>query len=149
MVMATTVVAAATVVAVAVAVTAMAAAGGNYDLDSEFADELLAECNLRECATAALDVLVVRFGTDLLAVLLGLLKDKLWGSQWLERESASLALSAMADGMFQYIISLMHLLMLEAQVALKLSSHTSRLLSLTSLTHSIGMALPIIVSLRY
>src|ERR1700721_2867313 len=110
MVTATTAVAMAMVVAVAVAATA--AAGGDYDLDGKFADELLAECNLRECATTVLDMLAVRFGADLLAVLLGPLKDKLWGSQWLERESAILALGAMAEGTFQCIISLiMRLLM--------------------------------------
>src|ERR1700722_6252408 len=58
----------------------------DYDLDDEFADELSTEWNLRKCAAAALDVLAVRFGADLLAVLLGPLKDKLWSSQWLERE---------------------------------------------------------------
>ena len=112
----------------------------DYDLDDEFADELSTEWNLRKCAAAALDVLAVRFGADLLAVLLGPLKDKLWSSQWLERESAILALGAMAEGTFQCIISLiMRLLMLEAQVALRLLSRTSRLLSLTSLTRSVTL----------
>jgi transportin-1 len=68
------------------------------DLDDEFADEMSTEWNLRKCAAAALDVLAVRFGPDLLAVLLGPLKNKLWSSEWLERESAILALGAMAEG---------------------------------------------------
>lgn len=70
----------------------------DYDLDDEFADEMLTEWNLRKCAAAALDVLAVRFGSDLLAVLLGPLKNKLWSTEWLERESAILALGAMAEG---------------------------------------------------
>ncbi|KAJ7821507.1 armadillo-type protein, partial [Mycena olivaceomarginata] len=50
----------------------------DYDLDDEdFADEMSTEWNLRKCAAAALDVLAVRFGGDLLNVLLGPLKEKL------------------------------------------------------------------------
>jgi transportin-1 len=71
-----------------------------YDLDDEFADEMSTEWNLRKCAAAALDVLAVRFGSDLLAVLLNPLKNKLWSNEWLERESAILALGAMAEGSF-------------------------------------------------
>jgi transportin-1 len=70
----------------------------DYDLDDEFADEMSTEWNLRKCAAAALDVLAVRFGPDLLAVLLGPLKTKLWSHEWLERESGILALGAMAEG---------------------------------------------------
>lgn len=70
-----------------------------YDMDEEdFADEMSTEWNLRKCAAAALDVLAVRFGADLLNVLLGPLKDKLWSTEWLHRESGILALGAMAEG---------------------------------------------------
>ena len=69
----------------------------DYD-DDEFADEMTTEWNLRKCAAAALDVLAVRFSGDLLRVLLGPLKDKLWSSDWLQRESGILALGAMAEG---------------------------------------------------
>lgn len=69
----------------------------DYDGD-EFDDEMSTEWNLRKCAAAALDVLAVRFGADLLNVLLGPLKDKLWSSEWLQRESGILALGAMAEG---------------------------------------------------
>ncbi|KAH7883240.1 armadillo-type protein [Phlebopus sp. FC_14] len=68
------------------------------DFDDDFADEMSTEWNLRKCAAAALDVLAVRFGADLMNVLLGPLKDKLWSTDWLERESAILALGAMAEG---------------------------------------------------
>jgi transportin-1 len=71
----------------------------DYDLDDEdFADEMSTEWNLRKCAAAALDVLAVRFGGDLLNVLLGPLKEKLWSQDWLQRESGILALGAMAEG---------------------------------------------------
>jgi transportin-1 len=71
----------------------------DYDLDDdELANEMSTEWNLRKCAAAALDVLAVRFSGDLLNVLLGPLKDKLWSSDWLQRESGILALGAMAEG---------------------------------------------------
>ncbi|GBE80766.1 Importin subunit beta-2 [Sparassis crispa] len=69
-----------------------------FDSDDEFADEMSTEWNLRKCAAAALDVLAVRFGAELLNVLLDALKTKLWSSDWLERESGILALGAMAEG---------------------------------------------------
>ncbi|KZT69634.1 ARM repeat-containing protein [Daedalea quercina L-15889] len=66
--------------------------------DDEFAEEMSTEWNLRKCAAAALDVLAVRFGADLLNVLLEPLKLKLWSEDWLQRESGILALGAMAEG---------------------------------------------------
>lgn len=66
--------------------------------DDDFADEMSTEWNLRKCAAAALDVLAVRFGPDLLNVLLEPLKAKLWNADWLQRESAILALGAVAEG---------------------------------------------------
>jgi len=70
-----------------------------YD-DDDYADEITTEWNLRKCAAAALDVLAVRFSGDLLRVLLGPLKEKLWSTDWLQRESGILALGAMAEGLF-------------------------------------------------
>lgn len=67
--------------------------------DDDFADEMSTEWNLRKCAAAALDVLAVRFGADLMNVLLGPLKNKLWSDDWLQRESGILALGAMAEGL--------------------------------------------------
>ncbi|KAN0081336.1 Armadillo-type fold [Tylopilus felleus] len=76
----------------------------DYDLDDDdFADEMSTEWNLRKCAAAALDVLAVRFGADLMNVLLAPLKDKLWSTEWLQRESAILALGAMAEGCIDFI----------------------------------------------
>ena len=78
----------------------------DYDLDDDdFADEMTTEWNLRKCAAAALDVLAVRFSGDLLRVLLGPLKDKLWSGDWLQRESGILALGAMAEGLFLSFLS--------------------------------------------
>lgn len=74
-----------------------------YDEDDDFDDDLSTEWNLRKCAAAALDVLAVRFGQDLLNVLLEPLKAKLWSQDWLQRESAILALGAMAEGCIEVI----------------------------------------------
>ncbi|KAI6094627.1 armadillo-type protein [Pisolithus croceorrhizus] len=65
----------------------------DYDLDDDddFADEMSTEWNLRKCAAAALDVLAVRFGAELLSVLLLTIERQ-------TRESAILALGAMAEG---------------------------------------------------
>ncbi|KAG7091239.1 hypothetical protein E1B28_010290 [Marasmius oreades] len=75
----------------------------DYLDDDEFADEMSTEWNLRKCAAAALDVLAVRFSGELLTVLLGPLKEKLWSSDWLQRESGILALGAMAEGCIEAI----------------------------------------------
>ena len=77
----------------------------DYDEDDDFADEMSTEWNLRKCAAAALDVLAVRFGQDLLSVLLEPLKSKLWSEDWLSRESGILALGAMAEGMHPWLVS--------------------------------------------
>ncbi|KAH6910312.1 transportin-PC [Coprinopsis sp. MPI-PUGE-AT-0042] len=74
----------------------------DYD-DDDFADEMSTEWNLRKCAAAALDVLAVRFGGELLRHLLGPLKEKLWNNEWLQRESGILALGAMAEGCIEAI----------------------------------------------
>ncbi|KAF8652279.1 hypothetical protein AX16_004468 [Volvariella volvacea WC 439] len=75
----------------------------DFDEDDDFDDDMSTEWNLRKCAAAALDVLAVRFGGELLNVLLGPLKDKLWSSDWLQRESGILALGAMAEGCIEAI----------------------------------------------
>lgn len=72
--------------------------GFDEDDDDDFAEEMSTEWNLRKCAAAALDVLAVRFGAELLNHLLEPLKGKLWSDDWLQRESGILALGAMAEG---------------------------------------------------
>lgn len=80
----------------------------DYELDDDdFADEMSTEWNLRKCAAAALDVLAVRFGAELMNVLLGPLKEKLWSEDWLQRECGILALGAMAEG--DWLLTKLHL----------------------------------------
>jgi len=67
----------------------------DYDYDD---DDLSTDWNLRKCAAAAIDVLAVRFGAELLHIILPHLKEKLWSQDWLLRESAILALGALAEG---------------------------------------------------
>ncbi|KAI0067569.1 ARM repeat-containing protein [Artomyces pyxidatus] len=71
--------------------------------DDDFAEEMSTEWNLRKCAAAALDVLAVRFGPELLNVMLEPLKGKLWNTDWLQRESAILALGAIAEGCIEAV----------------------------------------------
>ncbi|KAG9028013.1 hypothetical protein FS837_004015 [Tulasnella sp. UAMH 9824] len=68
------------------------------DFDEEFDDDGSTEWNLRKCAAAALDILAVRFGDDLLKILLPHLNERLHSQDWLQKESAILALGAMAEG---------------------------------------------------
>ncbi|KZV89097.1 ARM repeat-containing protein [Exidia glandulosa HHB12029] len=73
------------------------------DEDYDDDDDMSTDWNLRKCAAAALDVLAVRFGGELLAVLLPVLKEKLWSANWLQRESGILALGAVAEGCIESI----------------------------------------------
>jgi transportin-1 len=68
----------------------------DYDEDDE--DEMQGEWNLRKCSAAALDVMAVTFGDDILNVLLPHLRDKLFSTDWLQKESSILALGAIAEG---------------------------------------------------
>lgn len=69
------------------------------EYDPDLDDDGSTEWNLRKCAAAALDILAVRFGEDLLNVLLPHLNERLRSNDWLQKESAVLALGAMAEGM--------------------------------------------------
>ena len=75
------------------------------DFDDEFDDdeELASEWNLRKCSAAALDVLSINFGTELLQILLPFLKERLFSQDWIQRESAILALGAIAEGCIEGI----------------------------------------------
>ena len=72
----------------------------DFDGDDFDDEDISTEWNLRKCAAAALDVLAVRFGKELLNVLLEPLRAKLWSPEWLQRESGILALGAMAEGTY-------------------------------------------------
>lgn len=69
------------------------------DDDDEFDDDDDAgSWNLRKCCAAALDVLAVHFGDEILPTLLPLLKDRLFSDDWMQREAGILALGAVAEG---------------------------------------------------
>ncbi|KAB5593276.1 Importin subunit beta-2 [Ceratobasidium theobromae] len=74
----------------------------DYD-DFDDDDDLSTEWNLRKCAAAAIDVIAVRFGPDLLQILMPHLRDRLWSQDWIQRESGILALGAMAEGCIEAI----------------------------------------------
>ncbi|KAI0039593.1 ARM repeat-containing protein, partial [Auriscalpium vulgare] len=62
------------------------------------ANEMEGEWNSRSCAAAALEELAVRFGSELYKALQEALTWKLWDAEWTQRESATLALGAVAGG---------------------------------------------------
>lgn len=71
----------------------------DYDEDYEDEEEgMQGEWNLRKCSAAALDVMAVSFGNELLDILLPHLKEKLFSTDWLQKESSILALGAIAEG---------------------------------------------------
>ncbi|KAL1437995.1 transportin 1 [Rhipicephalus microplus] len=61
-------------------------------------DNTLSDWNLRKCSAAALDVLANVFHEELLGVLLPILKETLFHQGWEIKESAILALGAIAEG---------------------------------------------------
>ena len=61
-------------------------------------DSALSDWNLRKCSAAALDVLASVFRDELLPVLLPILKETLFHSEWEIKESGILALGAIAEG---------------------------------------------------
>ncbi|KAK4705916.1 transportin-1, partial [Phenoliferia sp. Uapishka_3] len=67
----------------------------DYDEDE---DDTYTEWNLRKCSAAALDVMAVAYDAEMMDVLLPYLKEKLFSSNWLDRESGILALGAIAEG---------------------------------------------------
>lgn len=72
---------------------------GDSDDDGGMDDDTsLSDWNLRKCSAAALDVLANVFLNDLLPVLLPILKETLFHSEWEIKESGILALGAIAEG---------------------------------------------------
>ncbi|GLI64504.1 hypothetical protein VaNZ11_007770 [Volvox africanus] len=70
--------------------------GGEAVADDD--EEALNAWNLRKCSAEALDMLSNNFGDDLLPVLLPIVQQRLQDSNWRSRESAILALGAVAHG---------------------------------------------------
>lgn len=74
------------------------------DDEDDLRKEALSDWNLRKCSAAALDVLSNVFHQALLPVLLPILKEKLFSSQWLVKESSILALGAVSEGCMEGMI---------------------------------------------
>lgn len=72
------------------------------DDDDEDEDDY-SEWTLRKCAAAALDVMATAYEAELMNILLPHLKEKLWSSDWLQRESGVLTLGAMAEGCMTHL----------------------------------------------
>lgn len=56
------------------------------------------EWNIRKCSAAALDVMAVSFGGQMLEILMPHLQERLFSDEWEKKESAILALGAIAEG---------------------------------------------------
>ncbi|ODO06999.1 hypothetical protein I350_04365 [Cryptococcus amylolentus CBS 6273] len=69
------------------------------DDDDDFFDDedATGEWNIRKCSAAALDVMAVSFGTEVLEILLPFLRDRLFAEDWTVKESGVLALGAIAE----------------------------------------------------
>ena len=74
------------------------------DEDFDDDDEFDSEWNLRKCSASAIDMFATLYGTDLLGILLPLLKERLFSSEWEVRESAILAIGAIAEGCIEGMI---------------------------------------------
>eukprot|EP00741_Cyanophora_paradoxa_P008025 tig00001239_g7764.t1 len=68
------------------------------DDDDDDDDEEVSEWNLRKCSAAGLDILSGIFGDEILPILLPLIQERLASDKWDVRESAILALGAVAEG---------------------------------------------------
>lgn len=81
--------------------------GGEDDEDEDESDDDLdsdaLEWNLRKCSASGLDIVAGLFGRDILPPLLPLLQAKLSDGRWEVRESAILALGAVADGCMEHM----------------------------------------------
>ena len=72
------------------------------DSDDDSDDNSLSDWNLRKCSAAALDVLANVFHDELLPVVLPILKETLFHQDWVVKESAVLALGAIAEGLLLF-----------------------------------------------
>lgn len=68
------------------------------DEDDELSENSLSEWNLRKCSAAGLDILASVFQNELLPVVLPILRETLFHESWDVKESAILALGAIAEG---------------------------------------------------
>lgn len=68
------------------------------DGDDEEDDDTMSDWNLRKCSAAGLDVLANVFGDSILTILLPILNETLFHSDWVVKESGILVLGAVAEG---------------------------------------------------
>ena len=85
-----------------------AAEGSDDEDDDEDDDGQLSDWNLRKCSAAALDVLANVFHDELLPDVLPILKETLFHNDWVVKESAILALGAIAEGSMNGMVSHLH-----------------------------------------
>lgn len=80
--------------------------GEEDDDDDDAGDEEATEWNLRKCSAAGLDVLSTVFQDEILPTLLPLVQENLSDTkQWWEKESAILAIGAIAEGCIDGLVS--------------------------------------------
>ena len=104
------------------------------DDDDDLRKEALSDWNLRKCSAAALDVLSNVFHASLLPVLLPLLKENLFSSNWLVKESSILALGAVSEGCMEGMVT--HLSELIPYLVTSLSDGKALVRSITCWTLS-------------
>ncbi|KAH1022998.1 hypothetical protein HUJ04_012291 [Dendroctonus ponderosae] len=68
-------------------------------------DSSVSDWNLRKCSAAALDVLANVFQDDILPIIIPILKETLFHSEWEIKESGILALGAIAEGCMTGMVS--------------------------------------------
>ena len=97
-------------------------------------DGQLSDWNLRKCSAAALDVLANVFHDELLPDVLPILKETLFHGDWIVKESAILALGAIAEGSMNGMVS--HLPQLVPYLISTLSDKKALVRSITCWTLS-------------
>merc|ERR1719495_2719883 len=108
--------------------------GDNSDDEDGNDENSLSDWNLRKCSAAALDVLASVFRNDLLPVLLPILKETLFHSEWEIKESGILALGAIAEGCMSGMMP--HLSELNPYLIISLSDKKALVRSITCWTLS-------------
>ncbi|KAL1497591.1 hypothetical protein ABEB36_008524 [Hypothenemus hampei] len=72
--------------------------GDDNDVQGDDFDDLYMGWTLRKCSAASLDTLAIKFGDDILPILVPFISEMLNHSDYLVKESAILALGAIAEG---------------------------------------------------
>mmetsp|Transcript_12222 Transcript_12222/g.16667 ORF Transcript_12222/g.16667 Transcript_12222/m.16667 type:complete len:922 (-) Transcript_12222:537-3302(-) len=83
------------------------AAVGGEGAEEEDDDDEVSAWNLRKCSAAGLDILSNLYGDDLLPIMLPIVEQRLTNQDWKVRESAILALGAVAEGCARGLLNLL------------------------------------------